>query len=206
MTNNKKENIIQMGFYIDQTRCTGCFSCVIACKDWNDVAPGKTSWRRVVGIEQGKFPEVSVYFLSLSCLHCAKPVCAKACPAGAISKDGKRGLVLVDREVCWGGQECGFACQKACPYDIPQFGLETNPKMQKCDFCRSLVIENKTPICVAACPTYALEAGPLDELRKKYGDTIEVTGFRYLAACKPSVIFKPKRRVSSTVRNSNKQT
>ena len=45
----------QMGFYFDQTRCTGCYACVVACKDWHDIDAGPVSWMRVNTIEKGKF-------------------------------------------------------------------------------------------------------------------------------------------------------
>ena len=31
---------MQIGFYFDQTRCTGCSACRVACKDWNDIPAG----------------------------------------------------------------------------------------------------------------------------------------------------------------------
>jgi len=51
---------MQMGFYFDQTRCTGCFTCVVACKDWHDVPPGPASWMRVTTVEKGKYPDLFV--------------------------------------------------------------------------------------------------------------------------------------------------
>ncbi|MEE8174036.1 MAG: 4Fe-4S binding protein [Dehalococcoidia bacterium] len=33
-----------MAFYFDQTRCTGCYACSVACKDWDDVPAGPASW------------------------------------------------------------------------------------------------------------------------------------------------------------------
>jgi hypothetical protein len=41
---------------------------------------------------------------------------------------------------------------------------------------------------------YALDMGPLDELRTKYGDAVEAEGFSYYQRFKPSVTFKPKPR------------
>jgi anaerobic dimethyl sulfoxide reductase subunit B (iron-sulfur subunit) len=40
---------------------------------------------------------------------------------------------------------------------------------------------------------YALDVGPLDELRKKYGDRTGAEGFHYSARFKPAIVFKPKR-------------
>ncbi len=46
---------MQLGFYFDQTRCCSCYTCIVACKDWNDVSAGPVSWRRVITVEKGDF-------------------------------------------------------------------------------------------------------------------------------------------------------
>lgn len=186
---------MQLGFYFDQCRCTGCYTCIVACKDWHDVEAGPASWISVTAAERGKFPDLFLSYLFLPCLHCANPVCAKACPVHAITKRQEEGVVIVDREVCLGGEECKFACRKVCPSDAPQFGAEPNPKMQKCEFCVDRWAEKKKPICVEACPMRALDAGPMDALRAKYGGEREAIGFVYKAEISPSIIFKPKGNV-----------
>lgn len=183
---------MQTGFYFDQSRCTGCHTCAVACKDWYDTPAGPASWIRVTPIEKGKFPNPSLSYLFISCFHCAAPVCAEACPVSAISKGKEDGIVVVDREVCIGGEKCKFACRKACPYDVPQFGAEPNPKMQKCHLCLKRWPGRKKPICVEACPMRALDAGPLEELKAEYGDIQEAEGFTYSKRVGPSVVFKPK--------------
>ncbi|MFC2066994.1 4Fe-4S dicluster domain-containing protein [Chloroflexota bacterium] len=75
---------MQIGFYFDQTRCTGCFTCTVACKDWHDVPAGPASWVRVTATEKGEFPDVSLSYLFSSCLHCAEPICVDACPMRAL--------------------------------------------------------------------------------------------------------------------------
>ncbi len=45
---------MQIAFYIDQTRCIGCFTCAVACKDWNDISDGPANWKRILPIEEGK--------------------------------------------------------------------------------------------------------------------------------------------------------
>jgi NADPH-dependent glutamate synthase beta subunit-like oxidoreductase len=100
---------MQVAFYFDQTRCMGCYTCVVACKDWNDVPPGPASWRRVLLLEGGKFPNPFAARLSTSCYHCAEPACVYACPADAISKREEDGIVVVDREKCRGRDHCGHA-------------------------------------------------------------------------------------------------
>ena len=183
---------MQMGFYFDQTRCIGCFTCIVACKDWNDVPAGPASWRRVTIIEKGKYPDLFVAALTTSCYHCAEPACVQACPVNAITKRAEDGVVVVDREACLGRDNCD-SCLQYCPYDAPQFGAEENAKMQKCHFCIDRLAENKKPICVDSCPMRALDAGPLDELRAKYGDIQEAEGFTYSPELAPAIIFKPKK-------------
>lgn len=183
---------MQLGFYFDQTRCTGCDTCVVACKDWQDVPAGLASWIRIKENERGQYPDLSVSYLFVACFHCANPTCVRSCPVNAIAKRAEDGIVIVDRDLCLGGEACRFACQRACPYGAPQFGEERNAKMQKCNFCMDRWTEDKKPICVASCPMRALDAGPLDELRARYGKVQKAEGFSYRAKLKPSVIFKPK--------------
>lgn len=182
---------MQRKFYFDQTRCTGCEACVVACKDWNDVPAGPASWIRVLTIEKGKYPNALVAFLTTSCYHCARPSCVPACPVAAISKRDEDGIVVVDRETCLGHDNCEM-CLQACPYAAPQFGAEDNAKMQKCDFCLDRWTQGRKPICVDACPMRALDAAPADELEVRYGDRKEATEFTHLAEIGPSIIFKPK--------------
>lgn len=99
---------MQLGFYFDQTRCTGCCTCVIACKDWNDISAGPASWRRVTSVEEGDWPNLFVAYYTSSCYHCADPICVAVCPNGAISKRDKDGIVTVDREKCRHEAHCGI--------------------------------------------------------------------------------------------------
>lgn len=181
---------MQFAFFFDQTRCMGCCTCVVACKDWHDVPPGPVSWRKVTIVEEGKYPNPSVAFLTTSCLHCAEPSCIQACPSGALLKRKEDGIITVDRNTCL-GKDCGL-CKAACPYDAPQFGDGTSEKMQMCDFCFDRWMEGKKPICVEACPTRAMDAGPIQELQSRYGDNKKAKGFSYDPALDPSVIFKSK--------------
>lgn len=183
---------MQIGFYFDQTRCTGCFACQVACKDWHDVPAGPENWMRVSYTEKGRFPDVFVSYMVTACWHCLSPVCAEACPVDAITKREKDGIVTVDPEICLGKDECGAKCLKACPYDAPQFGPEENAAMHKCNFCIDRHEQGKVPNCVEACPTRALDAGPLEELQEKYGPCREAEGFKYSKRTKPAVIIKPK--------------
>ena len=44
----------QYGFYFDSTRCTGCRTCEMACKDYNDL-PANYAFRRVFDYEGGEW-------------------------------------------------------------------------------------------------------------------------------------------------------
>ncbi|MCX6000065.1 MAG: 4Fe-4S dicluster domain-containing protein [Chloroflexi bacterium] len=182
---------MQMAFYFDQTRCTGCYTCQVACKDWHDVPAGPASWMRVATIEKGKYPNPFVAFMCTRCYHCAKPACVAACPVGAITKRKNDGIVVVDREVCVGKNACQ-ACLEACSYKAPQFGAEDNAKIQKCDFCLDRWAEGKQPICVAGCPMRALDAGTIKEMKTKHGDIQQAVGFTFDEKLRPCVVFKPK--------------
>ena len=183
---------MQMGFYFNQELCTHCCACVVACKDWHDVPAGPASYIRIAVIEKGKYPEVAMCAMFGTCYHCAEPACVSACTAEAITKRDEDGIVVVNREECLGMDDCGI-CKEECPYDAPQFGAEENAKMQKCDFCIERLAENKNPICVEACNMYALEVGPVEALRAKYGDMRQAEGFIYADELIPSIVFKPMK-------------
>jgi len=105
----------QLGFYIDQTRCTGCYACIVACEDWHDVPAGPASWMRVQTIEKGKFPNLFSAYLSSPCYHCEDAPCVAVCPVEAITKREDNGIVEVDREKCLGRDICGRPCSVECP-------------------------------------------------------------------------------------------
>ncbi len=184
---------MQVGFYFDQTRCTGCAACQVACKDVNDIPAGPERWISVRHLEQGEGPAIFVAYLVAPCWHCQKPVCLEACPAGAIVKREADGIVVVDRAKCLGKEPCGAKCLKACPYDAPQFGPEPEAKMGKCDYCLERTAGGALPTCVEACPTRALGAGPLPELEAAHGPGQEGAGFRYSTRTAPAVVIRPKR-------------
>jgi len=179
-------------FYFDSASCSGCKACQVACKDKHDLEVGRL-WRRVYEICGGGWMpkrqawenDVFAYHLSISCNHCARPVCVEACPTGAMKKRAD-GIVSIDEGDCVG---CGY-CAMACPYDAPQMNASTGT-MTKCDFCSDEVAQAKPPACVAACPMRALESGGMEELEASHGATPAIFPLPDKKLTEPSLVITP---------------
>jgi Fe-S-cluster-containing dehydrogenase component len=175
---------------IDQSKCTGCGYCTLACRAHNDIAPD-ISWNEVslVGEIKGH-----LIYLPRPCMHCEQAPCVEVCPVGA-SYYRDDGIVMMDYDRCIG---CRY-CQVACPYGARSFNWEAftapNPAVpewgqpevkrrprgvpEKCSFCyqridRGLaaglipgVDADATPACVVACPTGARAFGDLNDPNSK---------------------------------------
>ena len=151
-----------VGFYFDQTRCAGCKTCQVACKDKNKLGVGPVL-RKVTSFQLGKYPAPKLYHVSASCNHCESPACMAKCPTGAITK-AEDGTVVRDAEACIG---CS-SCVNACPFGHPQID-EVSGLSMKCDGCIQWREAGYLPACVEACPCRALDFGDVDELQRKYG-------------------------------------
>lgn len=193
----------QLAFYFEQKHCSGCNTCQIACKDKNNLPVGQL-YRSVREFAGGGYRQdgpaimhnVYAFWLSISCNHCAKPVCMEHCPSDAIIKLPENGIVYIEREKCIGCQ----ACVRSCPYHAPQYDSKAG-KTGKCDFCRDLLAEGKPPACVAACPMRALEFGPLAELREKYGPVSSTLGLPDDGLTGPSLVIAPHRDAAQSKEN-----
>ena len=150
---------MQYGFYFNGRRCTGCKTCVLACKDLHDL-PSSIAFRQVYEYGGGSWrrqPDGTVtqdtfcYYVSVACNHCGNPACVRVCPTGAMHKD-ERGLVSVDAARCIG---CGY-CALSCPYRAPKVDRDAGRSV-KCDGCTRRVAEGGAPVCVEACPLRALD-------------------------------------------------
>lgn len=195
----------QFGFYIDSSSCSGCKTCQVACKDKYDLNPG-LRWRRVYEVSGGKWKqeanggwisELSTYNLSISCNHCEKPACVKACPTGSLFKEEERGLVLIKAEKCIG---CRY-CEWACPYGALQYDREQGI-MSKCNFCQDYLEVGNIPSCVSSCPMRAIDFGELTELEFKYGNTNRVHPLPDHELTRPSLLIKPHPESESAEDNN----
>ncbi len=161
---------------VDITRCNGCYSCQLSCKDehvTNDWMPYTKPqpntghfWWKTTETVQGTVPKVRVHYMHTMCQHCENPVCVDACKNKAISKR-EDGLVLIDPTKCTGRR----ACLDACPYGAIYFNTDLNIA-QKCTGCAHLLDNEgwEEPRCVQSCPTDALVYGEYDDLKDRLAD------------------------------------
>jgi len=178
----------QYGFFFDQSRCTGCRDCSVACKNWHQLPPGPLKYLKVFEYEKGSFPTVRIHFQWVPCYHCEKPACVDACPTEAIRKEPKYGAVLIDSEKCTGCRNC----YEECPYGAPVFENDNNDALaQKCDMCIGDLEAAEMPICVLACSARALDFGPLSEMQERYGKSRDLEDLPDSKTTQPAVVFKP---------------
>jgi len=165
---------------IDIGKCTGCMSCVIACKDEfveNDWSPYSKPqpdhghfWMKVNVQERGSIPKVKVTYIPTPCMHCDNPPCAKVCPTNAIVKRDD-GIVLIDPDKCDGCKSVGTKplCIDACPYGAIYYNEELNIA-QKCTLCAHLLDDPNWkygPRCYDVCPIEAIVFGDEDDPKIK---------------------------------------
>jgi formate dehydrogenase iron-sulfur subunit len=136
---------------IDTTKCVGCRSCQVTCKQWNENEGERTEVHPGLGLQNPVTLSARTFTLVTSteiadekapgglrwvftkrqCMHCDDPACASACPVTALHK-AKDGAVTYDASKCLG---CRY-CMWACPFGAPT--AEWNslaPKIRKCTRC-----------------------------------------------------------------------
>ncbi len=123
---------------IDQSRCVGCWTCAVGCKEVNNEPLGYW-WNRIltgapadasgevsealrgpasenIDVPSGTWPDLEMSYLPVACQQCNDAPCVKVCPVQATFRRDD-GTVLVDYERCIG---CRY-CIAACPYGVRIF-------------------------------------------------------------------------------------
>ena len=139
-------------------------------------------------------------FVKRQCMHCKDLRCAKVCAPGVFRREDS-GEVTVQSEACIG---CA-ACMDECPYGVPTIDYwdHDTPHLKKCTFCferREVELDEvtidgrrasgerlarhrdrfRTPACVKACSSGALQFGRRDRLLAEARRRIDATPKKYV--------------------------
>ena len=156
--------MVRWAMVIDLDLCTGCQSCVIACKAENNIpfvgseqahAGRDINWMKIISEHRENGDGARMRFLPRPCMQCENAPCTKVCPVHATYVDPD-GLVAQVYHRCIG---CRF-CMAACPYTVKAFNwyayevpetmqLQHNPDVsvrqrgvvEKCTFCHHRLLK-----------------------------------------------------------------
>jgi len=148
---------MDFGVLNDTTRCIGCRSCQVSCKNENKLPaeptqlvghPGgltnppqlSASTHTIVQcheIEDAEAPGgLRLVYTKRQCMHCDQPACVSACPVTALHKT-EDGGVAYDEDKCIGCRYCVWAC----PFGVPTAEWDSlAPRIRKCDLCSDRIL------------------------------------------------------------------
>ncbi len=136
---------------VDTTRCIGCRSCQVACKQANGLRPEEhygTDVPRSYPPSRRFAPQTYTFisfhefdpaqgrpawvFVKHQCMHCTRMACAEVCAPGVYRRT-ESGVVDYDPSLCIG---CA-ACVDCCPFNVPTIDYwdAPTPHLRKCSFC-----------------------------------------------------------------------
>ena len=126
---------------VNESLCSGCRACQVACVAWHEGVFGVSTARiRVIKIEPLGVDRPEV------CRQCDPAPCIGACPTAALTRDQTTGAVVVAAESC---TACGM-CVEACPNGMAALH-PTRSVALICDLCGGV------PACVRRCATGAIQ-------------------------------------------------
>ncbi len=204
---------MRYGLAINTKRCIGCHTCSVKCKIENNV-PNGIWWNqtRTVGGEamdtpSGQWPNTSMSYRTIQCMHCADPACTKVCPVGATFKDPETGVVRQDYERCIGCRMCIAHCPytgvRSFNWEEPQYyldvelgavGVPAHQKhtVEKCTLCYHRTSQGEEPVCVEVCLAQARVFGDLDDPSSEISKLVATGNYEQLLPEKgtnPSVFY-----------------
>jgi carbon-monoxide dehydrogenase iron sulfur subunit len=155
---------VDKAIVVNIEKCLACKSCEIACalahsksKVLEEAIAESPKPQRMVTVESAD--EFSV---PIQCRHCEDAPCITICPTEAIHRHTANDPVLIDRDKCIG---CKF-CLMVCPFGVIEISRD-GKAVVKCDLCIEQTKAGEEPMCVASCPTGALQFCELTELLAK---------------------------------------
>ena len=135
--------------FVKEEVCIGCHLCEVYCQLQH--APSadlvKAFKKQPPPLPRLRVEEKGVVSLSVRCQQCDEAPCVQACLTGALARDARQGVIVVDEERCIG---C-WTCLLVCPLAVIKQDIEQK-KVLKCDLCQG----EEIPACVANCPNEAL--------------------------------------------------
>lgn len=216
-------------FFIDQSRCTACRGCQVACKQWKKLPASETinhgSYQNPPQVDGNTLKVVHFkesvingklhwLFFPEQCRHCITPPCKLAGDMhipNAIEQDPETGAILYSEKT----RDLDYeVIRQACPYDIPRQDPETGV-LVKCNMCIDRVRNNMEPACVKTCPSHVMFFGDRDdmlelarkrlaEVRKKRPAALladsELIRVLYLCEFDPSYYYSHLTRACPSVR------
>lgn len=148
-------------FYVDRSLCMGCKTCELRCA----VERGSVGKTLRDAVNQSPRPRPRVYVesdgtepVTVHCRQCEDAPCLRACSTGAVRLDPETGCTSIAPEKCI---SC-WMCVTACPYGVIAPAAEKKAA-DKCDRCAQM----KTPYCMEACPTGAIQLLSPGEIEEK---------------------------------------
>ena len=122
-------------------RCTGCGACETAClaKRKGRDTPEGPAIKVIRTAKEGAWAP-------LLCSVCPEAVCARVCPADALSRKGDFGPLALREDQC---ASCS-GCVLSCPFGVLHMGGRSQVP-RPCDLCGGFLA------CVKSCPTGAIE-------------------------------------------------
>jgi Fe-S-cluster-containing dehydrogenase component len=193
-----------LGLLYDTTKCIGCKTCVVACREANGTKPDTANapgglWDMPMDLNGDTKTIIKLYksadgqqrsYFKAQCMQCVDPACTNACMLGALKKQ-EHGIVTYNQSLCIG---CRY-CQTACPFNVPKFEWsKAAAKIVKCELCRQRAVgaalttangfsrypKGKGPACAEVCPRDAVIYGTRDELLHEARRRMKANPGRYV--------------------------